>query len=190
MSKAAGPDVGAPARPRVPLADVVLGVGTLVLFALALLETFEWSFRTALFPRMVTIAGCALTLGFLVWCAVAGRRRAEPPAAAPGTPKVDEADGQELVGEDDEHDHDVEYVFATAGRAAWAQALGWVAFFVVLLWVTGLFITSALFAFSYLRWGAGRSWRLAAIYAVGMSGVLYLGLAVILTVSVPEGLLG
>lgn len=181
---------GTPAGAGVPLADVVLGAGALALFALAFLETLDWSFRTALFPHMVTIAGCVLTLAFLIWCAVSGRRRTAPGHPAPVSSAAQEAEGQELVNEDDEHDHEVEYVYATAGRAAWTHALAWVALFVGLLWVAGLFVASAVFAFSYLRWGASRSWRFAAIYAVVMAGVLYLALGVLLTISVPEGLLG
>jgi hypothetical protein len=183
-------ELGSSARARLPLADVVLGVGVLALFALALLQTFDWSFRTALFPRMVTIAGCVLTAAFLISCAVSRRRRIAPGPATPATSSEQEADGQELVDEDDEHDHEIEYVYATAGRAAWATALAWIALFVLLVWVAGLFVASAVFAFSYIRWGASRSWRFAAVYALVMSGVLYLFLGILLTVPVPEGLLG
>jgi hypothetical protein len=183
-------DLGSTPRAGGPLADVVLGVGVLAVFGLALLATFEWSFRTALFPRMVTITGCVLTAAFLVSCGVSRWRGTAPGPATPATSSEQEADGQELVNEDDEHDHEIEYVYATAGRAAWAQALAWIALFVLLLWVAGLFLASAIFAFSYIRWGAARSWLFAAVYAVVMAGVLYLFLGVLLTVSVPEGLLG
>ncbi|MGH3383661.1 MAG: tripartite tricarboxylate transporter TctB family protein [Nocardioidaceae bacterium] len=175
------------ARVGLPVGDLVLGTGTLLVFGLALLATFEWTFRTALFPRMVTIAGSALTAGFLVTCVVRGLRRVPSPDTT--TSGVRE-DGEQLVDEDEEHDHEVEYVYATAGRAAWTQALAWVALFIVLLWVTGLFVASAVFSFCYLRWGASRSWLFAAVYAVVMSGVLYLALSVVLAVSVPEGLAG
>lgn len=166
----------------------MLGAGALALFALALLQTFEWSFRTALFPRMVTIAGCALTAAFLVACTVRGRRKAPSPAATASG--VREEDGQQLVDEDEEHVQEVEYVYATAGRSAWTQALAWVALFILLLWVTGLFVASAVFSFCYLRWGASRSWLFATVYAVVMSGVLYVALSVLLAISVPEGLVG
>lgn len=170
---------------RPPVADLVLGAGVLLLFVAALLETFEWSFRTALFPRVVTVAGALFSLFFLLTAAWAryssGRRHAT--AAAAGGPG-------ELFDEDDVHDQDVEYVYATAGKAAWAQALAWVALFIVLLWVTGLFVTAGVFAFAYLRWGASRSWLFAAVYAVVMTGVLYLALAHLLVVPVPEGVFG
>lgn len=166
-----------------PLADLVLGALALVMFSAAGLKTLDWSFRTALFPRIVTVAGAALSLLFvLTWAWARHRHR---PLDAEGSDPVPVS---ELLDEDEVHDQDVEYVYATAGRAAWTQALGWVALFVVLLYVTGLFVTAAVFAFTYLRWGAGRSRLFSAVYAAVMSGVLYLALAVLLVISVPEGL--
>lgn len=169
-------------REKPPVADLVLGVLALAMFSTALLKSFEWSFRTALFPRIVTSAGVILTLLFLLaWAWARHRHRPLDPEGA-------DLPVSELLDEDDAHDQDVEYVYATAGRAAWTQALAWVALFVVLLYVTGLFVTAAVFALVYLRWGAGRTWLFAAVYAAVMSGVLYVALAVLLTVSVPEGL--
>lgn len=167
-----------------PLADLVLGVLALVMFSGAGLKTLDWSFRTALFPRIVTVAGVALSLLFvLTWVWARYRHRA---LDAPGSDPVPLSD---LLDEDEAHDQDVEYVYATAGRTAWTQALAWVALFVVLLYVTGLFVTAGVFAFTYLRWGAGCSWLFSAVYAAVMSGALYLALAVLLVISVPQGLL-
>ncbi len=162
----------------------MLGLLAVTMFSVAGLKTLDWSFRTALFPRIVTVAGVALSLLFvLAWAWARYRHRPLDPEPADRVPVSD------LLDEDEQHDQDVEYVYATAGRAAWTQALAWVALFVVLLYVTGLFVTAAVFAFTYLRWGAGRSWLFSAVYAAVMSGVLYLALAVLLVVSVPEGLL-
>lgn len=165
-------------------ADVLLGLGVLLVFGLALAQTAEWSFRTALFPRMVTITGCALTVAFLAGCAVSALRRAPSEVADEQPPE------QVLIDEDDEHDHAVEYVYATAGGRAWAQALAWVALFVTLLWVGGLFVSAGVFSLTYLRFGAGRTWRFSAVYAVVLAVVLYVALGLLLDVSVPEGLLG
>lgn len=173
---------GGPAR-----ADVVLALGALAVFVAAFAASFEWSFRTALFPRIVTVAGALLTMAFLLSCGVAQVLASRRGAAtqAPSDPA-----GVQLVDEDDAHDHEVEYVYATAGKAAWTQALAWVASFLLLLWIAGLFIAAAAFAFAYLRWGAARSWRFCAVYAVVLAGVLYLGLDVLLHVPVPDSLLG
>lgn len=182
------PEARAAPSPASPVrADVLLGLGALAVFVAAFLATFEWSFRTALFPRIVTVAGVLLTSAFLVSCAAARlrtRRRADAVAAAPAGPAT------QLVDEDDAHDHEVEYVYATAGMAAWTQAIAWVALFLVLLWVAGLFAAAAGFAFAYLRWGAARSWLFCAVYAVVLAAVLYLGLDVLLHVPVPDSLLG
>ena len=169
---------------RPAVADLVLAAGVLLLFVTALLETFEWSFRTALFPRIVTVAGALFALVLLVtsgWARYSRRR--DRGAVAQLAP-------DELLDEEDVHDQAVEYVYATAGKAAWAQALAWVALFVVLLWVTGLFVTAGVFAFTYLRWGASRSWLFAAVYAAVMAAVLYVALSQLLVVPVPEGVFG
>ncbi len=169
-------------------ADLVLGLAALLLFAAAFRETLDWGDRTALFPRLVTASGAGLALAFLLAWAVSRARSGRQPEHAPAAADPDHPHVHDLLDEDDVHDHDVEYVYATAGRAAWTQALGWVAAFIVLLWLTGLFVTAGVFALTYLRWGAGRSWRFAAVYAVVMSGVLYVALALVLVVPVPEGL--
>jgi hypothetical protein len=177
-----GPDPGQGVRVTPPVADLVLGCAAVVLFSVALLKTFDWSFRTALFPRIVTTAGAVLAVLFvLAW--VWARLRHQPLDPAVEDPLAT----TELLDEDDVHDQDVEYVYATAGRAAWASALAWVALFVVLLYVTGLFVTAGVFALTYLRWGASRSWLFAAVYAAVMTTVLYVALAVVLVVPVPEG---
>lgn len=178
----------APAQDAPQGADLVLGLAALVLFAVAFRQTLEWGERTALFPRLVTASGAGLALVFVVGWAVSRARSSRRRAAAPPDADVDHGHSPDLLDEDDVHDHEVEYVYATAGRAAWTQALAWVAGFVVLLWLSGLFVAAAVFAFTYLRWGAGRSWRFCAIYAAVLSGVLYLALGLLLTVPVPEGL--
>ena len=192
MTVVGGPGV-APARrgllPRLICADLVLGTLVLVLFVLAFLQTGEWSFRTALFPRMVTVAGIALS-GLFVLLTVVGVVREHRRAGHPDPATSVQDTGAALLDEDEEHDHEMEYVYASAGRRAWAEALGWVALFVGLLWVGGLFVAAGLFSLAYLRFGAGRTWRFSVVYAVVMTGVLYVFLGLLLPVSVPEGLFG
>lgn len=175
--------------PRLLCADLVLGSLVLVVFVLAFLQTGEWSFRTALFPRMVTVAGIALS-GLFVLVTVVGvvreHHRADRPD--PGTPEQDK--GAELLDEDEERDNEMEYVYASAGRGAWAQALGFVALFIGLLWAGGLFVAAGVFSLTYLRFGARRTWLFSVVYAVVMTAVLYVFLGLLLPVSVPEGLFG
>ena len=83
----------------------------------------------------------------------------------------------------------MEYIFATAGRKAWLHALGWVAIFLVLTVLLGLFVASAIFAFTYLRWGGRRTWLFSIIYAVILPTFLVVLFRVILFVSTPLGIL-
>ena len=170
--------------------DLLIGTVAALLFALALLDSTDWSFRSALFPRMVTTAGLVFSVAFVA-VRLVKRLRARMRSDVVSTPAAPSGKGggsADLVDEDDEHDHEVEYVFATAGRAAWAQALAWVAAFLAALVVGGLFVGAPVFAFVYLRWGAHRSWRFAAVYAVVLAAVLYLFLQVLLTIKTPESL--
>ena len=167
-------------------ADLVITVVLLALFGWAFLDAADWSFRAALFPRIVTGAGfvfCAVKLVQGLLALVRGRATATAPALdheplpAGGTHE-DEAAGEE----------DVEYVFATAGARNWAMALGWVFGFFVLLYVAGLFITAPIFSLLYLRFGGRQSWKVSVVYAVVVGVVLYLAFEVALGISTPPGL--
>jgi hypothetical protein len=164
-------------------ADLVFGAAAVVMFAAAGVATFGWPFRTALFPRLVTGSGTAIALLFTVsWLL----RRPGPGTADPGSDEP-EAGSALLAPEEDGRGHDVEYVYATAGRAAWAQALGWIAVFFLLLALVGLFAAAAAFTVAYLRWGGGRSWRFAVTYAVILVAVFYVSMDVLLTIPTPRG---
>lgn len=176
------------AQPEGPptVADVVLGSLFLLVFLAAYLQSGDWSFRTALFPRVVTVTGCMISGIYLISLAVRFvRTRSSLPNAPAGI-----VTGRGPVDEDEENDHEVEYVYATAGAAAWAAALGWVALYIVILYLGGLFVASAVFTTVYLRWGAGRSMVFAVIYGMVMTVILYLALRVLLVVPVPVGVLG
>lgn len=176
---------------RASRADLLIGVALALVFAAAFAPTLEWSFRTALFPRLVTMTGLVLSGAFVLLQLVAAVRErsarpAQPSPTAGPAPHGDQQDGDQHDGDDD---HDVEYVYATAGRTAWSRALAWVALFLLLLVAGGLFVASAVFAFCYLRWEAGRSWLLAGTYAAVLTGVLYLLLEVLLSITTPQPLL-
>jgi hypothetical protein len=167
---------GAAARRRPSpeaLADVVASVLLLALFAWAFVAADEWSYRAALFPRLVTAAGIVLTALHLAQVLLRIRRPVPPGAD-------DEPDGDP---------HDVEYVFRTAGPRRWAAALGWVAAFFALLHVVGLYPTAAIFPLLYLRFAGGRTWIFSAIYAIVSAVVLYVSFELALGVPTPTGLL-
>jgi hypothetical protein len=153
------------------VADVVVTVLLLALFAWAFLDAGQWSFRAALFPRLVTAAGVVLTALHLVR-AVARLRHPAPPLDAGDTDP-----------------DDVEYVFRTAGPHRWASALGWVAGFFALLHLAGLYVTAPVFSLLYLRFAAKRTWIFSAIYAIVGAVVLYVAFELALGVPTPPGLL-
>ena len=172
---------GGDTRRRIPterVADVVITALLLVLFGWAYLETGEWSFRAALFPRLVTGVAFVLSAVHLVLVL----RRLRPGSAdAPAEP--------EPPAEDDADRDDVEYVFGTASGRAWAEALAWIAGFFVTLYVAGLFLTAPVFSVLYLRFAGGRTWKVSVIYAVVVGVVLYVAFEVLLGVPTPEGLI-
>jgi hypothetical protein len=151
--------------------DVVVTVLLLALFGWAFVEAGQWSFRAALFPHLVTAAGVVLTALHLVQAVLRLRRPAPPLDAGDADPD------------------DVEYVFRTAGPRRWASALGWVAAFFALLYVTGLYVTAPVFSLLYLRFAGCRTWIFSAIYAIVIGVVLYVAFGLALGVPTPSGLL-
>jgi hypothetical protein len=180
----------APSRGRSELvADVVLTAVLLVLFGWAFLEAGQWSFRAALFPRIVSGAAFVFCALHLVQAALRLRRGAvdEPTQGhVPAPAAAEAAAGGEH--ENEVNEDDVEYVFASAGGRAWGAALAWVAAFFVLLYVAGLFLTAPLFSLLYLRFAGRQSWRLSVIYAVVIGVVLYVAFEVLLGIATPPGL--
>ena len=61
---------------------------------------------------------------------------------------------------------DIPDVFATASRAEWIAAVGWMATFFVMLWLLGALVTVPLFAIVYLLAAARQSPVLAGSYAL------------------------
>lgn len=183
-------------------ADVVLSLVLVALFGWAFFEAADWSFKAAFFPRVVTGLGFALAslqLGQSLLRLARDRRGGDAPAPAPspagpvvpapegahpGSPP--QAEGTTL--DDEVNEDDVEYVFQTAGRRRWTEALAWITAFFVLLYVVGLYVTAPLFSFLYLRFAGQRSWAFSAIYAVVIGVVLYAAFEVALGISVPPGL--
>jgi hypothetical protein len=153
------------------VADVVVTVLLLAVFAWAFLDAGQWSFRAALFPRLVTGAGVVLTALHLVQALLRLWRPAPPLDAGDADP------------------YDVEYVFRTAGPRRWASAVGWVAGFFALLYLAGLYITAPVFSLLYLRFAGKRTWIFSAIYAIVGAVVLYVAFELALGVPTPSGLL-
>ncbi len=176
---------GAGWRPRT--GDWVLALALLGVFAVGYLAAGDWPFRAALFPQLVSATGFILTVLTLLGFTVQATRR------RPGAPEVEPAvedhqRGIELVEAEAEEDESIEYVFATAGWRAWAEALGWIVAFFVSLWVVGVFVTVPLFAVLYLRIAGRASWVAAALYAGVTGGLIFLVFRQLLVLPMPDGL--
>ena len=178
--------------------DIIGGAIAAIVFAVALIMTIGWPDKAAMFPRIVTGSGLALALIFETGILLKWRRSKVPGYVERPHQSVEERvehhahqEDAASSGENDEHEQveDVEYVFATAGRAAWAQVLGWVAVFLVLLTLFGLFIGSGIFAFVYLRWGGKRTWLFSAIYALVLPLILVSLFRWLLFIATPTGIL-
>ena len=168
-------------RRRIPterVADVVITALLLLLFGVAYLATGEWSFRAALFPRLVTGVAFVLSAVHLVLVLRRLRHGSTDVPAEPEPPEEDDADRD-----------DVEYVFGTASGRAWAEALAWIAGFFAMLYIVGLFLTAPMFSVLYLRFAGGRTWKVSVIYAVVVGVMLYAAFEVLLGVPTPEGLI-
>jgi hypothetical protein len=173
-----------------PRADIAIAIGLMLLFLTALWASLDWSFRTALFPRLVTASGVGFTFAYVAARLLRPGSRRQAPGIGTGRDESSvekTADAHDAASNAD--NRTPEYAYATVGRTAWSRALGWVALFLVLLPTTGLFVASAVFAFCYLRWCACRSWVFAATYAAVLGGSFYLFLEVLLSVATPEALL-
>lgn len=160
-----------------PMADLVITVAMIALFAWALSSSSQWSVRAALFPRLVTTIGLALALLHLI-VLLARWRAASGATGDHGVAPIS-----------DPEDDPLDYAFATAGRRAWTVSLAWVAAFFVALYVLGVFVTAPLFTVSYLRLTVRASWRLSVTYAAVVGVVLYAAFEWLLTLPTPEGLI-
>jgi hypothetical protein len=160
-------------------ADLVITCVLGVIFAGGFLLALQWGFRASLVPSLACGLGVVLSLAHLAVLLV---RRTK-------------ADGGDPVPHEQAHEEaeadlpqDAEYVFATAGAAAWRSNLAWLAGFFVVLYIAGLIPAAVLFTAAYLKKGAGASWPLALGYAVVLGLLLWLVFVLLLAIPMPEGL--
>jgi hypothetical protein len=165
--------------------DIIIALTLAVIMLVAFIQTLSWPSAAAMFPRVVALCGLgfAIALGVIL---IARRVRAGAADSHPGAQYSAPAVHDQP---DDQDQDDVEYIFATAGKSAWKQALGWVALFLALTTALGLFVSSGIFALLYLRWGAGKPWRFSTIYAITLSIFLLAMFRWILYIPTPVGML-
>ena len=175
------------AKPAVRPADLVITLIFLVMFAGAYFLAEQWPFRAAFFPQLLAMLGLGFAVLKLLGLGVTAIRARKAPTEV-ATAATAEGGQIGLVSEEEEEDESLEYVFATAGRNAWAAALGWWAFFFLGLWLFGVFIAVPVFSFLYLKLSGGAGWLAAALYAIIGASVLYIAFERLLTIPMPEGI--
>lgn len=164
--------------------DLVISLLLLGVFVLGYVYAQEWPFRAKLFPQMVCAAGAGLAVLKLAgFAAQALRGRRATPVMVSSAVVTGDPDNEE-----EEEDHSLEYIFGTAGRRAWAAALGWILAFFLSLWFLGVFVTVPLFALVYLRIAGNAGWLGAAIYAGVAGGVVWFVFGYVLAVPMPIGI--
>ncbi len=174
--------VSEPASPP-RVGDVVITVILLVAFISGYLAAQAWPFEAKLFPQLLCSAGAALALLKLVDFLIQVRhRQRRPHGVTPGRVAAEHAGAQ------DGPQHTPEYVFGTAGRRAWAAALGWVTTFFVALYLFGVFVTVPLFALAYLLICGRHGWLGATVYAGVAGGVVWFVFSRLLEVPMPAGI--
>ena len=95
----------------------------------------------------------------------------------------------ELVDDDREDDASMEYVFATAGGRAWAEALFWIVVFFVAFFAVGAFLSVPLFALVYLRFSGKTSWLAAVIYAAVTGLLIFVVFRELVYIPLPSGVI-
>lgn len=183
-----------PGQHSVVKSDLIGAAIAAVIFAVALAMTIEWSDKAAMFPRVITGSGLLFSVACLLGCIVRARRAQDPGYSTAVNQSLEERVHGRVEEASSEPDgdlppEDVEYVFATAGRKAWLSALGWIALFLVLTVLLGLYVASAIFAFVYLRWSGRTTWLFSLAYALILSVCLVLIFRVVTFVPTPLGIL-
>ena len=147
--------------------DVAIAIGFLVLAAGVVLQARAWPFRTAVFPL---ITGAVLLVAAFVRLGL---------SLKPAGPQDPPYDAQETEAPD---------VLATATRAEWLSAVGWMAAFFVMLWLLGALVTVPLFTVMYLL-ASRESPVMAGCYAVAAWMFVYGLFDRLLHVPLPAGAL-
>ena len=180
-------------------ADLAITIGFLIIGIGVLLDAREWPFRTAVFPLAIGAILVVVSAGKLVADSlkrfasasprnlsavgrggrgeqaensVVGRGPRSGPAEHPAGPAENSVIGRVPQSGPADLD-DIPDVFATATRAEWLAALGWMSAFFLSFWLLGALITVPLFALVYLLAVPRSSAAVAGIYALASWGFVY-----------------
>jgi len=167
------------------IAEWLITLATLALMVAAFMATSKWPRNAAMFPSMVSgFAAALLTLKIVV---MAIRRLLAGPLLEriTGRPRRRPLPSDRLLSEPANTS-----VFATTPVGTWIETLVWLAIFFALLVVAGILPTLVVFSIGYLLIVAKRSLWFALAYACVLVGSVYLLFVQLLSLRLPQGMLG
>ncbi len=154
--------------------DVAIAAGFVIVAVAVVLNARGWPFRTAVFPM---ITGSVLLLAGLAKLGLSFVPARPQTSTGPADPAHEASETE------------VPDVFATASRAEWMSAVGWMAGFFVMLWLLGALVTVPLFTVMYLLAASRESPVMAGVYAVAAWLFVYGLFDRLLHVPLPAGAL-
>ncbi|MGJ9372545.1 hypothetical protein [Nesterenkonia sp. CF4.4] len=172
--------------------DLVISCVVLVLCAGALALSFTYSpVVSLLLPRLAAGLGilCAGLMIASTSRALASRR--EKTKTVGTTSPVEERttvpDPTEAGVDVDPND--AEYVLSHTSRGVWLSTLGFIVGFFLVLYLCGLFVAAAALSLSYLVVVGKKSWLFASMYAVVLTGLLWILMRWVTYIPSPRGVL-
>lgn len=167
------------------IAEWLITVAALALMIGAYMATFDWPRNAAVFPGIVSgFAAILLAIKLVVMVArrlLTGPRLERITGRKRGTPLPSEA----VLSEPPDGG-----VFANTPVATWIETLVCLVIFFTLLVVVGILPTLALFCIGYLIVVAKKSLWFALVYAAVLIGAVYLLFVTLLSLRLPQGMLG
>lgn len=157
-------------------ADIAISVGFFLIFVFVVWQSFEWSFRAGMFPRMVGTLGlllCLLNLSILVVQYI------RSPQLEPLVETTSQESGDNTLAPD--------YDFDKVGLKAWLINIIWIAAFFVATYILGLFYAAILFTVAYLKFSANMRWIFSVVYAAVVALFMFLVLDQALHLAMPTG---
>lgn len=160
---------------RINVSDLIITIVLLVVFGGAFLMALGYKELAGYFPLGVSALGIVGALTFLVRVLFFPRKPEAPKGALP---------------EESQSFSDAEYEFFRSLTARdWLQSSAWLAGFYVLLGVAGIYVATAVFTIAYLKFDVKKSWLFSAIYAVVLTGLVWVLFTMVLVLPLPGGLL-
>lgn len=175
--------------------DNLFPAALLILFVVMLSQSLDWAFAARIVPTIVGIGAilfCGLSLANDVFgvhegsgaAAVAGGAPAvEPAAGSGGKPKRSKKIHMDIASK-------TAHLPGTTVLARGFMFFGWMASFMVLMWIIGLIPAVPIFIISYMRLEGREKWRIVIPITVAVLLLIYVVFDQLLAIPWPPTLLG